>query len=67
MAKNKDKKELFKRKDPDCTSFYFVLCGERLKKVAERQKQYFIDTGKDTLSHEAAVNLIILGKWEMIY
>ena len=62
MAKNKDKKELFKRKDPDCTSFYFVLCGERLKKVIQRQEQHFRETGKNNLSHEAAVNLIILGK-----
>lgn len=51
----------FTRKNQDCTSFYFVLCGERLLKVQARKEQHKIDTGKD-LSWEAATNLVILGK-----
>ena len=55
------KKRFPLRKNQDCTSFYFVLCGEKLKIIQHRKDQHKIDTGKE-LSWEAATNLVILGK-----
>lgn len=61
MSKLKKELKLFKRKNQDCTSFYFILCGERMKIVDERRERHRIETG-GTLSWQEAVNLVILGK-----
>ena len=57
MAK---KKELFKRKDPNCTSFYLVICGEHLEKVNARNEINLQQIGKK-LKPEAVVKQLILG------
>lgn len=57
MAK---KTELFKRKNPNCTSFYLVLCGEHLAKVDERNELNLKQIGKK-LKPEAVVKQLILG------
>jgi len=57
MAK---KNEYFKRKNPNCTSFYLVLCDEHLKKVEERNEINLKQIGKK-LKPEAVVKQIILG------
>lgn len=61
IDKTKKEKTKFSRKSQDCTSFYFILCGERLKKVEARIEQHIKDTG-NRLSWPEAVNLLILGK-----
>lgn len=57
----KQKRNYFKRKDANCTSFYFILCGELLEKVNERRNIHEKQTGSK-LSYPAAVSLLILGK-----
>ena len=51
----------FERKNKNCTSFYFILSGEQLKKVEDRQQQHYEKCG-GKLSIVSAVNLLILGQ-----
>lgn len=59
MAVNK--KEFPKRKDENCTSFYYILCGEQLKVVNEYKRKYYEQT-RNKIGNVAAINLILLGK-----
>lgn len=55
------KTEFPKRKDVDCTSFNFVLCGESFKIVKAKQDEEERLVGTRP-GYVAAIKMIILGK-----
>ncbi len=51
----------FQRKDKNCTSFYYILCGEALTKVEAFRKDYYNKT-QSPIGYKAAINLMLLDK-----
>lgn len=57
----KQRADLFKRKNQNCTSFYYILCGDALKRVEDFREKYYEKT-QSPIGYKAAVNLMLLEK-----